>query len=214
MDWQAFQKIANVLTFYTIRDWTDLIRNIFVIIASIVAIYGIRAWRHEFIGKRKIELAEEVLALFYEARDIIKYIRDPGGFSKEGSSRETEGEETPLVKEARDRAFVPMERYNEHRATFSKLSSLKYRFVAYFGKDAATPFDDLRGILNEIFLAARRLARYWSIESGTSMTEEQVKKRDMCEAIFWEDEAEKDPINPKLDHIIEQMERMCKEFIH
>ena len=214
MDWQAFQKIANALTFYTIRDWTDLIRNIFVIIASIVAIYGIKAWRHEFIGKRKIELAEEVLALFYEARDIIRYIRDPGGFSKEGSSRKAEEEETPLVKEARDRAYVAIERYNEHRERFSKLYSLKYRFVAYFGKDTATPFDDLRGILNQIFLSARRLARYWTIESGTPLTAEQVKKREMNEAIFWEDEAENDPINPKLNQIIERMEGMCKELIH
>lgn len=82
MDWQAFQEIANASTFYTITEWTGLIRNVLVIIASIVAIYGIRAWRREFIGKRKIELAEEVLALFYETRDIIRYIRDPGGFSK------------------------------------------------------------------------------------------------------------------------------------
>jgi hypothetical protein len=214
MDSQAFGGMVTASTFNTISYWAQLIQNVFVIMASLIAIYGIRAWRREFIGKRKIELAEEVLALFYEARDIIRYIRDPGGFSKEGSSRETEGEETPLVKQARDQAFVPMERYNEHRATFSKLYSLKYRFVAYFGKDAAAPFDDLRGILNEIFLAARRLARYWSIESGTPMTEEKVKKREMSEAIFWEDEAAKDPINPKLDHIIEQMERMCKEFIH
>lgn len=214
MNWQVFGEIVDAPTFYTLKGWTELIQNIFVIIASIVAIYGVRAWRRQFVGKRKIELAEEVLALFYEVRDIIKYIRDPGGFSKEGSSRETEGEETPLVKEARDRAFVPMERYNKHRSTFSKLYSLKYRFVAYFGKDAAAPFDDLRGILNEIFLAARRLSRYWSIESGTPMTEEQVKKRDMSEAIIWEDEAEEDQINPKLDHIIEQMERMCREFVH
>jgi hypothetical protein len=212
---QAFGEMVTASMFNSIAYWAQLIQNIFVIIASLIAIYGIRAWRREFIGKRKIELAEEVLALFYEARDIIKYIRNPGGGSKEGSSREPEGEETPLIKEARDRAFVPIERYNKHRSTFSKLDSLKYRFVAYFGKDAAAPFDDLRGILNEIFLAARRLARYWSsIESGTQITEEQDKKRDMNEAIIWEDEAERDPINPKIDDIIGQIDRMCKEFIH
>jgi hypothetical protein len=203
----------ELISHMTLETWIKLFQGISVIVASIVAIYGINAWRREFVGKRRIELAEEVLALFHEATDIIRYIRDPGGFSKEGSSRETEGQETPLVKEARDRAFVPMERYNKHRATFSKLYSLKYRFVAYFGKDAAAPFDDLRGILNEIFRAARRLARYWSIESGTPMTEQQVKKREMSEAIFWEDEAEKDPINPKLDRLVNDIEARCKKVI-
>lgn len=125
-----------------------------------------------------------------------------------------EEEETPVVKEARDRAYVAIERYNKHREKFSKLYSLKYRFVAYFGRDAAAPFDDLRGILNQIFLSARRLARYWAVESGTPLTEEQVRKRETNEAIFWEDEAENDPINPKLDQIIERMEGICKGFIH
>ena len=43
--------------------------------AAGVAIYGIRSWRREFRGKRQIELAEDVLALFYEARDAITAIR-------------------------------------------------------------------------------------------------------------------------------------------
>lgn len=54
-----------------LKDWIDLIQGASVIIASCVAIFGINAWRKEFVDKRRIELAEEVLALFYQAKDII-----------------------------------------------------------------------------------------------------------------------------------------------
>jgi hypothetical protein len=33
---------------------------------------GLEKWRRETIGKRKVELAKEVLADFYQARDIIQ----------------------------------------------------------------------------------------------------------------------------------------------
>jgi hypothetical protein len=55
----------------TLKDWIDLIQGVSVIIASGMAFVGIKAWREEFVGKRRIELAEEVLALFYQAKDII-----------------------------------------------------------------------------------------------------------------------------------------------
>ena len=39
-----------------------------VLIAALSFMYGVSAWRREFIGKRHIELVETVLALFYEGR--------------------------------------------------------------------------------------------------------------------------------------------------
>jgi hypothetical protein len=43
------------------------IRDISILIGIWVAIYSIDSWRREFQGKRQIELAEETLAMFYEA---------------------------------------------------------------------------------------------------------------------------------------------------
>ena len=54
------------------------------IFVSGVAIYGIKSWRKEFKGKRDIELAEEVLELFYKAEDAITAIRSPLGYTSEG----------------------------------------------------------------------------------------------------------------------------------
>ena len=46
-----------------------------VVIAALSFVYGVSAWRREFVGKRRIELAEEVLALAYEIEEIIGSIR-------------------------------------------------------------------------------------------------------------------------------------------
>ena len=74
-------------------DWTKLIKNISIIIASWTAVYGIDQWRREYRGKRQAELAEEVLSLFYEAQDAVRHIRNPFGFGGEGASRKLENKE-------------------------------------------------------------------------------------------------------------------------
>jgi hypothetical protein len=65
----------------------DIVQSIGVIVAACTAIYGIGAWRREHEGRRRYELAEDVLASFYEARDRIASIRSVFGFESESSSR-------------------------------------------------------------------------------------------------------------------------------
>jgi hypothetical protein len=45
------------------------------ILVLLLAVYGVDSWRREHPGKRRIELAEDTLALFYEAVDAIRHIR-------------------------------------------------------------------------------------------------------------------------------------------
>lgn len=69
----------------------NLIESLAVIIASsivsISAYIGISSWRKEIKQRKEYDLAEEVLALFYEAKDIISFIRSPFGWSGEGKTR-------------------------------------------------------------------------------------------------------------------------------
>ena len=51
-------------------ELSELAKNISVIIGALTLISGIRAWKREYIGKRKIELAEDTLMFFYQARDL------------------------------------------------------------------------------------------------------------------------------------------------
>jgi len=134
---ETYQQILPML-----RDWADIAQSASVILASLFAIYGIDAWRREFIGKRRMELAEEVLALFYQARDVIRAIRSPFGYVGEGGTRKTASDERPEDKEALDQAFVLVERYNRNIEPFSRIHALRYRFMVQLGVDAAGGSED------------------------------------------------------------------------
>jgi hypothetical protein len=54
-----------------------MLQGIFAVVATIGGLLAFNNWRHEQIGTRKIEIAEEALALMYEARDVFRAIRSP-----------------------------------------------------------------------------------------------------------------------------------------
>ncbi|SRR5882724_263181 len=103
----------------TLNEMAGIAQSISITLAGLFAIYGFDAWRREFVGKRRMELAEEVLALFYQARDVIGEIRNPGGFASEGTTRNPSPGEKPEHKEGLARAFVLIERYQRHSELFA-----------------------------------------------------------------------------------------------
>jgi hypothetical protein len=196
----------------------DILESISLIIAAWTVILGVNAWRHEFIGKRRIELAEEVLALFYEARDVISYIRSPFGYVGEGSSRKSSESESPEEKQIYDRAYVLVERYNKNQGLFNKIYSMRYRFMAQFGKEASVPFDDLRKIVNDIFISSRMLADYWKDQGRRTWKtegdfEKHLEEMHKYEAVFWEMSADRDPIIPRVNAVISNIEDRCSAII-
>jgi len=205
-----------------VMDVVGILQSISVIFASVVAastvIYGVNAWRREYIGKRKLELAEEVLALFYEARDVISYIRSPFSFGGEGNTRNAAPNESPEEKQINDNAYVVFERYYKRQDLFNKLYSMRYRYMAQFGKDLARPFDDLRKIVNEIFLSARMLSHYWKQQGRRNWEndrefQQHLKEMHKYEAIFWEKSSDEDPIIPRLDAVISDIEAQSLKII-
>ena len=187
---------------------TDLISAVSVLVAALAFLTAVSAWKREFVGKRKIELAESVLALFYEAEDAIREIRSPFGHVGEGTSRERSPGETEAESTLLDRAYVVFERYQKREQLFSQLRSLRYRFMATFGAGAGQPFDDLSRILREIFTAAQMLGRhYWPRQGRVQMTEPQFQKHlaemHRNEAVFWITTEEEDKISPRLRTAVE-----------
>ncbi len=91
----------------------EIIKVVAVVIASFVAIFGITSWRREAKWKRKYELAEEVLSLFYEVRERIESIRSPFSNTQEGKTRKRGENENGEVAEILDNAYVVFERYEK-----------------------------------------------------------------------------------------------------
>jgi hypothetical protein len=191
------------------------IKEVSLLIGIWVAIYGIDSWRREHTGKRQIELAEETLALFYEARDAIANIRHPVSWGNESDDIERGERESDKDYDARKRANIVFTRYSKHQELFNKIHSMRYRFMAQIGKDESVPFDELRGIVNEIFLSARMLARLWARDHFRTEEVHEKHWRDIekHEAVFWDGLSEDDPINGKLEETINKIEKTCKNVI-
>ena len=196
-------------------DWLQILEQISILLAIWVAIYGIDAWRREHVGKRQIELAEDTLALFYEAVDVIKYMRHPMSFPHETEKVQRGAGESDAQFHARKNASIVFYRYNKHQELFNKIHASRYRFMARIGKSEAESFDQLHKLVNEIIGSARVLARLWSREHFRTdgQWEKHRAQLDKHEAVFWDGLGEEDPINPKLDQLIEDIEQVCQPVI-
>ena len=189
-----------------------------VTITAISFVSGISAWKREFIGKRNIELAESILALFYEAEDAIREIRNPFGHVGEGATRKRADNEREEETEILDQAYVFFERYQKREKLFAELRSMKYRAMATFGSDASQPFDELNKVLSEIFNAAHTLGTYyWQTQRRAPIDDKRFEKRmvDMQkqEAIFWSLGKERDEIGPRVHKIVENIEHIASKAI-
>jgi len=197
----------------TAADFAQILQSISVIFGAIFAVYGLNAWRGEHIGKRRIELAEDVLALFYQASDAISEMRHPVAYDGEGASRKPARDENPEHKGSLDAAYVLIERYRRHSELFAKLFATRYRFMAQVGVEKSAPFDKLNAIVNELINSAHKMARL-----TTSQNDKYRKMEEKDESIMeiyntYYGGGNEDLIAEKVTSIIAEIELTCRSVI-
>lgn len=193
----------------------DILQSLSIIIVAFAAVYSINAWRRELKGQRELDVSEQALALIYECRDNLRFIRSPYSFGGEGQTRKRGPKETEDESEALDRAYVLFERYEKVKDSFIKLQSIKYRFMAIFGKETAESFNEVNRIMNELFLAAKRLGeRYWNPKyQAKSLSDPKWEKRLLeCETKFYSGE-EPDTIAERMYNVVSRIEGICSKII-
>ncbi|HEU4957027.1 MAG TPA: hypothetical protein VFT40_05310 [Sphingomicrobium sp.] len=184
-------------------DWVTAAGTAMAGLATLVggwaAIRGVDAWRSEVVGRRKAELAEEVLAQFYRARDVLIWARLP--------DRPLDLDPQADDRDRRHRSHAsPIERLTRESALFSELQASRYRFMAYFGEDSAHPFEEMRAIHGEVMSSAESLIR--DPDELASDTE-----RDRWEdAIGWVDDGD-DELARRLAETIAAVEQVCRPLI-
>ena len=182
-----------------------------IIVACWTIISGVGAWRREFIGKRKIEIAEDVLACFFELCDAVAFIRSPFSGSREGRTRVRGDHETQEQSELLDRAYIVYERYEEKNKVFNRMNTLKYRFMASFGKETESIFKDINMTVNTIFVSANILGRrYWPRQGRVEMSNEEFQRHldemERHEGIFWDSGKEDNQIRKELASHLKRLE--------
>lgn len=196
----------------------DMISAVSALVAALSFLAGVSAWKREYVGKRRIELAESVLAMFYEAEDAIREIRNPSSFSGEGGTRKRADGEREEESQLLDQAYVVFERYHKREQLFAQLRSLRYRFMAAFGASAAEPFDELTKVLRDIFFAARMLGtRYWPRQGRVQMSPDErskhLDKMHRQEAVFWYMGEDQDEISPRIREAVRKVESITNTAV-
>lgn len=203
----------------TVATWLTLLRDGLTTVAALLAVMGISAWRRDFVGKRKIELAEDTLNLFYQARDAIKAMRSPFAFDTESADVTPAEGELKVVLEERKKVQPLFSRYNARSELFAQLHSTRYRFMARFGSEAGKPFEELSHLIHECFVAARMLvstaadAAFGGDVDGMQERTKQLRaQRGKWEEKIW-DMSETDEINVRLNRVVSAMELTCRSII-
>ncbi len=202
---------------YKIMEIVAVIIQAIAVIATCGAIIsGIGAWKREFIGKRKIELAEEVLSTFFEIKDAIVRIRSPFSSNTEGQTRKKGKHESAEESNLLDRGYIVIERYEAHEEPFVRFNTLKYKFMASFGAESEEIFSECNRILNSIFVSARQLATHYWKQQGRVQIEGNVFQRHLDEmqrheGIFWDCmDDDEDEIRKKLKILQEKLDAITR----
>src|SRR5690349_11453365 len=99
-----------------------IVQAVSILAACWAIISGVGAWKREFIGKRQIELAEQLLERFFEVKDAIAFIRNPFSGLEEGKSRQRRPGELQAESELLDRGYIVVERYQKREGVFSEFN--------------------------------------------------------------------------------------------
>lgn len=191
----------------------DSLDSVAVVIASLVALYGISAWKREHVGKKRIELAEEVLELFYALRDIVRDARNDLQWSGAlAPPRQPHEGETEQEKRIRDHFHANMYQYSLHQETFNRLEAKRHRFMVYFGQEAQQPFTDLARVMGKIRNAIRTTGRLEEHYHRREMPEKQRQYHQEAVEVMWT-HGDDDEISTDLKRIIAAIEEICRPEI-
>lgn len=188
-----------------------LVTGLTAVITGVVAVRGLNAWRQQLIGKRRAELAEQVLVNFYAARDALKLARVRGFGSEEGESRKAVEDEDEQVKIMRNVYYIPIERLMKERAVFANLQAQRYTFSAYFGNSTITPFDRILEKHNFIFSTAEvliRAAQYDRAQGGVAAAQDKL-----LDDLGWGKRQRPDDIDRAIDAAVLEIEAICKPVL-
>jgi hypothetical protein len=182
----------------------DLMMGTAAWVASWAGIRGLDAWRAEAVGRRKAQLAEEVLTQFYRIRDVVTWARLPT--HREDVVGETRGEAADRRNAA---AAAPVQRLAAESQVFAELQASRYRFMAYFGEEAARPFEEIRAVHAEILDAASQLVR---VANQADPAEASGDREQWAKSVGWGN-LDTDALAQRLDRAIKAIEKVCRPLI-
>lgn len=185
---------------------TNIISCISSVATAIIAGMALYTWKREFIGKKKIELAAEIMRAVYDIQDLYIGVRMPMIAKVEYDEAlewiKTEAAAHPGnadVYPARINHLVPHQRLIKQQDIIEKLRSLQNQAYMYWGKEIIIAILKLTDYNFKIMQASKDL--YYGKDT--------IEYKQLYKTIFYE--IEDDQINP-YDEVNMEIDAIVEEF--
>ena len=196
----------------TLKVPSAVFQAVAVVVTAYFASKSLNAWRRQSLGKRRIEVAEEMLVAAYRAQSAIEWIRNPGAFGDEGSSRPRGSSEPDEMTKLRDSYFVPLERIQKQNEELAQFSKVRVLAQVYFGPSAIKPIDEVMKSLRQVALSARMLISTMEQRRGFG-GEKMARQTERWEGDIWGTGDEKDEIANRVKIAMGEIEELCRSHL-
>jgi hypothetical protein len=183
-----------------------VLQAIAIIVTAYFASRGLNAWRRQLVGKRRLEVAEDMLLAAYKAASNLRHVRNPLNFG-EGRSRERDPGERPGMASSKDMYFVPLERLRGLSDELAQVSKVRFLAAVHFGQEAVLPFDAIHKAYHEVAVAARML-----VTTVGELAPSDTAKA-LWEKTIWNGGAEDDPITTVVTKAVRDLEAFCRPHL-
>lgn len=195
----------NIIKFMIVTDIISCTASVATAIIAVVALY---TWKREFIGKKKIELAAEIMETVYEIQDAFIYARCPAISRPEidealrwiKAEKEKHPENTDVYPK-RITYLIPHRRLEEKQDIINKFRTLQNKAYMYWGKDMYVAFVKLTDFNQRIMRASKNL--YYG--------EDTPEYKPLYDLIFCEMKdgqiISDDKVNKEINEIVEEFRR-------
>ena len=187
---------------------SNIISALASVVTAIIAGMALYAWRLEFIGKKKSELAAEIMETVYEIQDAFIYARCPAIARPEidealrwiKAEKEKHPENTDVYPK-RITYLIPHRRLEEKQDIINKFRTLQNKAYMYWGKDMYVAFVKLTDFNQRIMRASKNL--YYG--------EDTPEYKPLYDLIFCEMKdgqiVSDDKVNKEIENIVEEFRR-------
>jgi len=188
--------------------WLDAIQALAVLFGVRIAWLGLRTWRDEVIGRRKIEVAEEALGAFLNVWNAIDAARSPHGHAGEGASRPGRDKEPDgPAKDRKDAFYVPIERLQRYKEALKALEMITPKAMIYFGDDVLGPIKEIRDVLLNVHYSAFDLIETFDNQSNALDKDKKKWERTIFRT------GEDDEIGAQLAKALSRMEEILRPAV-
>lgn len=192
-----------------VTTWLSTGADVIVAGAAVAAawygIKGLTAWRAEAIGRRRVEVAEDVLASFYRIRELIYDARSPFVSTAEVVPQPGMDEKVPTSSD-----FAPWRRISADWPFIVEWRAKRHTFSALFGREAASHYDQIFQALNKIRIAVEQLLMEGYDPHDLDYRDHRQAMRRIAFRTKSDDD---DDITKMVDTAVAEIEKVCRPVI-